>query len=121
MLTTSVRGGPGRPSTSAGHVNLAPALRARFGEHIAPDVAAVYAVDMGKKPILVTAFGNHAQTPFPGLLGLLDEARSRDCVLHGTEPGDFARWALASLTLETIRQDFPHLLAESAADGCPAN
>ena len=121
MLTIPHRVGSGRPTTPAGHVNLAPALRARFGEHIAPDVAAVYAVDMGRKPILVTAFGNDAQTPLPGLLGLFDEARSRDCVLHGTEPGDLARWALASLTLETIRQDFPHLLAESAGDGCPAN
>lgn len=121
MLSLPHRGGPGRPTTSTEHVNLAPALRARFGEHIARDVAAVYAVDMGKKPILVTAFGTDAQTPLPGLLGLFDEAHSRDRVPHGTEPGDLARWALASLTLETIRQDFPHLLAESAGDGCPAN
>ena len=121
MLIMPIHGGPGRPATSTGHVNLAPALRARFGEHIAPDVAAVYAVDMGKKPILVTAFSIDTQTPLPGLLGLFDEARSRDCVLHGSEPRDFARWALASLTLETIRQDFPHLLAESAGDGCLEN
>lgn len=121
MLIMPVHGGPGRPATSTGHVNLAPALRARFGEHIAPDVAAVYAVDLGKKPILVTAFSIDTQTPLPGLLGLFDEARSRDCVLHGSKPGDFARWALASLTLETIRQDFPHLLAESAGDGCLEN
>lgn len=121
MLIMPHRGGPGRQATSTGHVNLAPALRAGFGEHIARDVAAVYAVDMGRKPILVTACGNDAQTPLPGLVGLFDEARSRDCVLHGTESGDLARWALASLTLETIRQDFPHFLAESAGDGCSAN